>query len=265
MNNVFHNPMFADDSMYYLQHGSPLIDAGNPAILDQDGSRSDIGWTGGPGGSVYEYMELPPDSPDTLLATCDDNTVTLTWPGSHEADLAGYRVYRSTFPDFYSPEVFPQYTLGPSDTTVVDTFCPSAVHVYYVVTAFDTVGMESDPSPEAAIHMTGILEESDQQNPLPRTPGIIAAYPNPFNASTTIEYYIPDIGARPAAVRLCIFDALGRKVATIVDGRQYPGYHRTIWDGSTGTGQSVASGLYFARLDLWGYDFVSPVKLVLQK
>ncbi len=40
-----------EDSMdFHLQMFSPLIDAGDPNILDLDGSRSDIGLFGGPYG-----------------------------------------------------------------------------------------------------------------------------------------------------------------------------------------------------------------------
>jgi hypothetical protein len=40
---IFADPMFSSDSSFYLQAGSPCIDAGDPTILDVDGSRSDIG------------------------------------------------------------------------------------------------------------------------------------------------------------------------------------------------------------------------------
>ena len=42
------DPTYSAD--YDLLTGSPLIDAGDPSILDADGTTSDIGWTGGPGG-----------------------------------------------------------------------------------------------------------------------------------------------------------------------------------------------------------------------
>ncbi len=47
--NVAVDPQFVDDARR-LDPGSPLIDAGDPAILDADGSRSDIGAWGGPEG-----------------------------------------------------------------------------------------------------------------------------------------------------------------------------------------------------------------------
>lgn len=64
-------------------------------------------------------------------------------------------------------------------------------------------------------------------------------YPNPFNPSTTIRY---SIGGQQH-VRLSIFDALGRKVATLVDHEQYSGTHEVVWDAS-----NIAAGMFFYRL-----------------
>jgi len=51
--NLFADPMFtaAETGDYHLQNGSRYIDAGDPALADPDGSRSDIGAYGGPGAS----------------------------------------------------------------------------------------------------------------------------------------------------------------------------------------------------------------------
>jgi hypothetical protein len=54
-NNRNLDPMFVDTIDYLLQAYSPAIDAGDPSILDPDGSRSDVGYTGGPGGFTYVY------------------------------------------------------------------------------------------------------------------------------------------------------------------------------------------------------------------
>jgi hypothetical protein len=48
---------------------SPLIDAGDPNILDIDGTRSDIGRYGGPYGQRYEYLDLAPKKPRFTLVT----------------------------------------------------------------------------------------------------------------------------------------------------------------------------------------------------
>ena len=69
-------------------------------------------------------------------------------------------------------------------------------------------------------------------------------YPNPFNPNTVISF---DIG-QATDVRLEIFNTLGQKVRTLVDGYRGPGFYRVQWDGQNSNGQSVASGIYLYRL-----------------
>jgi minor extracellular serine protease Vpr len=70
-------------------------------------------------------------------------------------------------------------------------------------------------------------------------------YPNPFNPSTNIEYSIPIKGA----VKLQIFDILGRSIATVVDEVQDAGIYHTTWTGKTNNGSAMSSGVYFYRLE----------------
>jgi hypothetical protein len=74
---------------------------------------------------------------------------------------------------------------------------------------------------------------------IPRRYSIICNYPNPFNTATTIEYEI----AFGSEVELSIYDVLGRKVTTLIDGRIEAGRHSVKWDAS-----NQSSGIYFARL-----------------
>ena len=69
-------------------------------------------------------------------------------------------------------------------------------------------------------------------------------YPNPFNPSTIIPYYLPT--AMP--VRLEVFNILGQRIATLVDGEQASGFHTVRWDGTNAAGQAVAAGIYLYRL-----------------
>ncbi len=70
------------------------------------------------------------------------------------------------------------------------------------------------------------------------------AYPNPFNAETSIAFYL----AAPGPVRLEIYNAVGQKVRTLVDETRLAGRHALVWDGRDAAGRSTSSGVYLYRL-----------------
>ena len=85
-------------------------------------------------------------------------------------------------------------------------------------------------------------------------------YPNPFNPSTNIRFALPI----RASVELKIFDLLGREVRTLIKGDQInPGTHTVVWDGRNSAGQTVATGVYFYRIDAAG--FMQSKKMLLIK
>ena len=69
-------------------------------------------------------------------------------------------------------------------------------------------------------------------------------YPNPFNPTTVMSYTLET----DEHVRLDIYDPAGRYITTLIDGTRSAGRHHTAWDGTKSDGQSVAGGVYFARL-----------------
>ena len=80
-------------------------------------------------------------------------------------------------------------------------------------------------------------------------------YPNPFNPSTVIEFSLPeDVGN----VRLSIYNALGEKVAELVNTALTAGKYHYQWNA-----QNVATGMYIYELRT--DKFVSVKKMVLVK
>jgi photosystem II stability/assembly factor-like uncharacterized protein len=77
-------------------------------------------------------------------------------------------------------------------------------------------------------------------------------YPNPFNPSTTIRYALPT----RSNVSLTIFNLLGQKVATLVNGDVESGNHEVTFNAA-----GLASGVYFYRLQT--PSFVQARKLLL--
>lgn len=79
-------------------------------------------------------------------------------------------------------------------------------------------------------------------------------FPNPFNPSTTIRFALQ----RPTQVTLRVFDALGREVAQLMDGRKNAGEYSLIFDG-----RELTSGVYFYQLQT--EQFVETKKMTLLK
>jgi hypothetical protein len=81
-------------------------------------------------------------------------------------------------------------------------------------------------------------------------------YPNPFNPTTNIKYQITN--NLPQQVRLIVYDALGKEVATLVNEKLNAGTYANMFDGS-----KLASGIYFYKL--MAGDFVQTRKMILIK
>ena len=68
--------------------------------------------------------------------------------------------------------------------------------------------------------------------------------PNPFSGQTTIEFALPE----QSRVTVAVYDMMGRKVATLVDGVRSAGPHAVGWNGQSDSGQDLASGVYLLRM-----------------
>ena len=68
---------------------------------------------------------------------------------------------------------------------------------------------------------------------------------------------------KPAAVNISIFNALGQKIRTLVNGDQPPGSYQIHWDGRDDAGREVASGMYSYRIQ--ADDFVRSHRMTLIK
>ncbi len=97
------------------------------------------------------------------------------------------------------------------------------------------------------------VKESDLQIPPDRF-SLSQNYPNPFNPATIINYQIPQDGA----VKLVIYDALGREVRTLVNEFKTKGRYEAVFNAN-----DLASGVYICRL--MANDFVRTRKMMLLK
>lgn len=99
-----------------------------------------------------------------------------------------------------------------------------------------------------------VSAEGEEQPDRPDRYQLYQNYPNPFNPTTNISYDLPQM----SDVKVRVFDALGRRIATLVDRQNHPQGSYTIeFDAS-----QLSSGIYFVRLDSGGQSHIQKMTLI---
>jgi hypothetical protein len=145
---------------------------------------------------------------------------------------------------------------------------PAGDYVY----VYDLPGMQVDPEWGTAAHdarRTGHVEGGGNGQPfMPQDPnaadlagdgGLMPSGPNPFNPVTMLRFRVPS----RSKVKLAIYDVTGRRVRVLVDGLLPPGVHERAWDGRSDSGETLSSGVFFARLKIGKFE--QKRKLVILK
>ncbi len=179
-------------------------------------------------------------------ASTEANKIDLTWQDTSSSE-SGFIIERKL-------DETGTYSAIDSVAANVTSYLDSnlAVGTYYVyrVKAYNSL-VQSDYSNEFGATVTKV------GNNVKNIPGnfmIYQNYPNPFNPSTTIKYQIPSA----ALVQIAVYDLLGRKAATLVNGYQPAGYYEILFNAS-----KLSSGIYFYKITAGKYNAIR--KMILLK
>ncbi len=146
--------------------------------------------------------------------------------------------------------------LAPGSYTVtVDRFGYQSTSSISVSPTYDSQGNAVPASASFTIGIdspTGVVV--NKSTALPTEYRLEQNFPNPFNPTTTIRFSLP----QTVKATVTIYNILGQKVATLVDGIVEAGAHNVSWNAST-----VSSGVYFyqVRTD----NFTATKKMMLLK
>ena len=105
----------------------------------------------------------------------------------------------------------------------------------------------------SSVVVSGAIAGVGSGGSLPKEYSLEQNYPNPFNPSTVIRYELPG----GVNVLLDVYNSLGERVATLVDGPQGAGTHEVSFNGG-----SLASGMYLYRLKAGSYQVTRKMLLV---
>jgi predicted MPP superfamily phosphohydrolase len=175
---------------------------------------------GGAGHKLTVSYDVPNDGTSASVAA----TVTNFHTESFEHGMLRFYVTADSIPYGVDNGELVQ-TIVDGDVATCYVEVPIAAANYTYVTIRPTTGVPELPNGQLAL-----LRQSS---------------PNPARAGTTIEFVL----AFPAEVTLEVYDLAGRSVTTLVDGPTDAGEHAVPWDLTDAAGGTVASGVYFYRLD----------------
>jgi len=278
LGNIDADPIFVGPERedFNIRWHSPCIDAGDPDFpLDPDGTRSDIGafyFNQGVLGIVELYprdtpIVIPPEGGEVVYDGWVFNF--LGHPG--RVDIWSYAFVPEMGP--YGPIHLYENVRIPADSIGMNEIgqyvpggAPAGDYVFvayvgdYPSSIIDSSYFYLSKTGSIARGMVywfdgeGWFKESDLvEANLPIDYALSQNCPNPFNVSTVINFQLPVDGY----VKLEVYNTLGQRVATLVDGRQGAGYKSVSWDAS-----SVSSGLYFYRLSAGDYTETRRMLLV---
>jgi len=103
------------------------------------------------------------------------------------------------------------------------------------------------------------FEEGQVSAVIPEQSDISHNYPNPFNASTTINFSLKQAGM----TQIYVYNTIGQRIRTLVDAHKTAGGHQVVWDGMNDDGELVTSGIYFYVIIT--SDFTETQKMIMMK
>ena len=235
------DPPFSDDAntvlLYHFDDNTelpPLSSASNFTFTHHNGRPSD-GNRAITSSNYVSVSNLPlPVELTSFTASVSGSIVELNWQTATEINNSGFEIERRNVNNDWQKIGFVEgagNSNSPREYSFTDNV-GKAGNFSYRLKQIDLDGSYKY-SNEIEVTIENSMTFELKQN-----------YPNPFNPTTTISYVHPSIaGSNAANVELIVYDALGRKVATLVNKEQTPGNYSVQFNAG-----NLPSGLYFYRL-----------------
>ncbi len=222
-------------------------------IQDDDGTDSD------PRESPAYLVYISPLEGAVGLAKVPDEQYALLDPTGYQwlAEMGGYAFEMDKFywvkyylyEGVFKVKVWEGEEADEPDAWLIETEDPDPrVGGHYTYFAL------LNPNPDATDEMMvdnvtvrEVVEGTAVENEPENTPQVFALqqnYPNPFNPSTQILYDLTEMGE----VQLDIYNQAGQWVKRLVSEIQTPGSYQVTWNGTDASGNTLPSGIYYARL-----------------
>ena len=188
----------------------------------------------------------------------------LDWNANTEVDLKEYEVWKKV--DAYSGGNIDPWAKKTSTTNTyyIDyseigwEYLAHPRVVYYKIRAVDKTNNNSGYTGTESFYCNNGPHVSSANGDIaarviPNECKLYDNFPNPFNPTTTIHYFLPE----EQDIKIFIYDVNGKKVQTVFSGNQNAGFHLVQINGS-----SLPSGLYYYQMITENYSETKRMLLV---
>jgi hypothetical protein len=212
----------------------------------------------------YFYSDAFPEPPLNFATVSPINNVEglgteveFVWEETDDPDPVEEISYRVVYASNWEDSSTYVYSETIEDTSMVITLGDNSQY-YWLVEALDSDGfiVGSNNNTSNVIVVGTLAIDGDL---IPVEFALRQNYPNPFNPITTLRYDLPE----QTHVNITVYDMLGRKVRTILNQQQDPGYKSIIWDATNDYGKSVSAGIYLYQIQAG--EYLQTKKMVLLK
>ncbi len=229
---------------------APIVNEGNRIVqADQGDWLPQESAENATPGQIDDGQTLPVTLSSFTAGVLSEGAVSLAWTAESETDHLGYNLYRCSDNIFeeawrLNAEIITQGEQDGSavNYTFVDDDMDGETECWYWL---ESVALDGRSDVFGPIFLQLIEPGEEEEEDVNQTvTGIVVIYPNPFNPSTTVGYYLQE----ESTVEFSIYNVLGQRIFKVDQGVQSEGLHRVTWDGVDASGKAVASGTYFVRI-----------------
>ncbi len=189
-----------------------------------------------------------------------DEMVQISWTTQSESNVIGYTVLRNNQENLEEAAAIEflesENSLETNTYIFIDDSIQQNGNYYYWLKTSEYDGTSHLYGP---IQIQVNFNQTDDSFVIPLTQGISSIYPNPFNPTTKIEYYL----TQDNDVAIEIYNVKGQRVNSVNLGRKAKGKHSFVWNASDKSNQTLSSGVYFTKVSIGKDSYFQ--KMILMK
>jgi hypothetical protein len=193
---------------------------------------------------TMQAVDIDNDGTEELVVCIDDNFLILKFNGNR--DHHTYELYYIKQNDLWTQEEWTSYygaIMYDLKQNGDYNILISMSHILSQQTSrFITKIYRPDSLSSVANYDQNLLKSSRLEQ----------SYPNPFNPSTNIAFRISET----IAVKIKVYDILGKEIATLLEKELSPGNYTISWEARDGNGKLLPSGVYLIQLNAGNYTKV---------